>query len=168
MSDVIHRFKATQARGHAENLGTQARGHEGTPTLKARGHEGTRARQHRWHEGTPKIWARRHEGTRARRNFGHEGTRRLKGTQGTQRTRFNRLKGVTNNGLMSNKDFWDLVKCFVSNKGVLAGTNTFLVKDSTIVTDFHKLCEIFNDSCICILENTTGKRPSSIAICVFD
>ena len=48
MSDVIHRFKATQARGHAENLGTQARGHEGTPkTSMARGYAenlGTRAR----------------------------------------------------------------------------------------------------------------------------
>ena len=91
---------------------TRARGHEGTPTWKARGHAenlGTRARQHWWHEGTPKIWARGHdniEGMRARRNFGHEGTRRLKGTQGTPGTRFNRLVFDT---VLHCQKFWNLL-----------------------------------------------------------
>ena len=75
----------------------------------------------------------------------------------------NHFKRVTSNGLMSNKAFWDLVKPFLSNKGVLAGTDISLVKDDKIVTDDHDLCEIFNDHYINIVENTSGKKPSSIA-----
>ena len=75
----------------------------------------------------------------------------------------NHFKRVTSNGLMSNKAFWDLVKPLLSNKGVLAGTDISLVKDDKIVTDDNDLCEISNDYCINIVENTSGKKPSSIA-----
>ena len=106
MPDVIHRFKTTRARGHANIKGTRARGYEGTPTSKARGHaenlgtwaqghakiDGTRARQKFGHVGTRARGHANIEGKRARRKFGHEGTRRLKGTQGTHGTRFNRLR----------------------------------------------------------------------------
>lgn len=36
-------------------------------------------------------------------------------------------------------------------------------QDDKIVTDDHDLCEIFNDYYINIVENTSGKNPSSIA-----
>ena len=75
----------------------------------------------------------------------------------------NHFKRATSNGLMSNKAFWDLVKPFLSNKGVLAGTDISLIKDDKIVTDDHDICEIFNDYYINIVENTSGKKPSSIA-----
>ena len=75
----------------------------------------------------------------------------------------NHFKRVTSNGLMSNKAFWNLVKPFLSNKGVLACTDISLIKDDKIVTDDHDLCEIFNDYYIKIVENTSGKKPSSIA-----
>ena len=75
----------------------------------------------------------------------------------------NHFKRVTSNGLMSNTAFWDLVKPFLSNKGVLAGTDISLIKDDKIVTDDHDLGEIFNDYHINIVENTSGKKPSRIA-----
>ena len=75
----------------------------------------------------------------------------------------NHFKRVTSNGLMSNKAFWDLVKPFLSNKGVLTGTDISLVKDDKIVTGDHDLCEIFNTYYINIIENTSSKKPSSIA-----
>ena len=55
------------------------------------------------------------------------------------------------------------VKPFLSNKGVLAGTDISLIKDDKIVTDDHDLYEIFNDYYINIVENTSGKKLSSIA-----
>ena len=64
---------------------------------------------------------------------------------------------------MSNTAFWDLFKPFLSNKGVLVGTDISLIKDDKIVTDDHDLGEIFNDYHINIVENTSGKKPSSIA-----
>ena len=75
----------------------------------------------------------------------------------------NHFKRVTSNGLMSKKAFWDLVKPFLSNKGVLAGTAISMIKDDKIVTDDHDLGEILNDYYINIVENTSGKKPSSIA-----
>ena len=57
----------------------------------------------------------------------------------------------------------NLVKPFISNKGVLAGTDISLFQDDKIVTDDHDLCEIFNDYYINIVENTFGKKHSSIA-----
>ena len=75
----------------------------------------------------------------------------------------NHSKRVTSNGLMSSKAFWDLAKPSLSNKGVLAGTDISLIKDDKIITDNHDLCEIFNDYHINIVENTSGKKPSSIA-----
>ena len=75
----------------------------------------------------------------------------------------NHFKRVTSNGLMSNTAFWDLVKPFLSNKGVLAGTDISLIKDDKIVTDDHDLGEISNDYYINIVENTSGKKPSSNA-----
>ena len=75
----------------------------------------------------------------------------------------NHFKRVTRNGLMSNKAFWDLVKLFLSNKGVLAGTDISLVTDDKVITDDHDSCEIFNDYYINIVENTSSKKPSRIA-----
>ena len=75
----------------------------------------------------------------------------------------NHFKRVTSNGLMSNKAFSNLVKPFLSNKGVLAGTDISLVKDDKIVTDDHDSCEIFNDYYINIVKDASGKKPSSIA-----
>ena len=64
---------------------------------------------------------------------------------------------------MSNKAFGDLLKPFLSNKDVLAGTDISLIKIDKKVTDDHDLGEIFNDHHINIVENTSGKKPSNIA-----
>ena len=75
----------------------------------------------------------------------------------------NHFKRVTSNGLVSNGAFLNLVKPFLSNKCGLAGTDISLVRNDKIVTDDHDICEIFNDYYINIVENTSGKKPSSIA-----
>ena len=75
----------------------------------------------------------------------------------------NHFKRVTSNGFMSNKAFWNLAKPFLSNKGVLPSTDISLIKGDKIVTDDHDLCEIFNGYYINIVENTSDKKPSSIA-----
>ena len=45
------------------------------------------------------------------------------------------FKEATKNGIMSNKEFWDLVKPFLSNKGGLTSSDISLVRNDTIVTD---------------------------------
>ena len=73
------------------------------------------------------------------------------------------LKKATENGLVSNRAFWNLVKPFLSNKGGLASNDIALVKDNEIVTDDQKLTEIFNDHYINIVEKSSGTKPCNIA-----
>ena len=67
--------------------------------------------------------------------------------------------------MVSNQDFWNLVKPFLSNKGGggLHGTDITLVKEDKIITDDRELAEVFNDHCIDVVEKSSGKKPSSIA-----
>ena len=73
------------------------------------------------------------------------------------------FKKATENGLVSNLAFWNLVKPFLSNKGGLASSDIALVKDNEIVTDDQKLTEIFNDHYINIVEKSSGTKPCNIA-----
>ena len=73
------------------------------------------------------------------------------------------FKKATENGHMSNKEFWNLVKPFLSNKGGLAGNDIMLVTDDKIVTDELALSEIFNNHYVNIVEKTSGRKPTSLA-----
>ncbi len=75
----------------------------------------------------------------------------------------NNFKEATENDPMSNKEFWDLVKPFLSNKGALTSSDISLVKHETIVTDDKELTEIFNDHYVNIVEKPSGKKPISLA-----
>ena len=75
----------------------------------------------------------------------------------------NHFKRVTENGVMTNKDFWKLVKPFLTNKGGLSGNDILLVKDDKIITEDRELAETFNDHYINIVEKSSGKKPQSLA-----
>ena len=75
----------------------------------------------------------------------------------------NHFKEATENGTMSNKEFWNLVKPFLSNKGGLASSDISLVRNDTIVTDDQELTEIFNNHYVNIVESSSGKKPVSLA-----
>ena len=75
----------------------------------------------------------------------------------------NHFKEATKNGTMSNKEFWDLVKPFLSNKGGLASSDISLVMNDIIVTDDQELIEVFNDHYVNIVEKSSGKKPISLA-----
>ena len=64
---------------------------------------------------------------------------------------------------MCNKEFWDLVKPLLSNRGGLTSSDISLVKNETIVTDDKELTEIFNDHYVNIVEKSNGKKPISLA-----
>lgn len=65
--------------------------------------------------------------------------------------------------MVSNRDFWNLVKPFLSNKGGLSGNDITLVKEGKVITDDYALTEIFNDHYVNIVEKTSGKKPSNLA-----
>ena len=73
------------------------------------------------------------------------------------------FKEATAGGLISNQDFWNLVKPFLSNKGGLVGDDISLVHNNQIVTDDYELTEIFNNHYINIVEKISGQKPCNIA-----
>ncbi len=75
----------------------------------------------------------------------------------------NHFKSATDNGLISDKAFWDLVKPFLSNKGVLVGSEISVVKGNKIVTDDRELTELLNKYYVNIIKKTSGKKPCSVA-----
>ena len=74
----------------------------------------------------------------------------------------NHFKKATENGLLSNQAFWDLVKTFLSNKGALVGSDISIVRNGTIITDDQDLSELFNEYYVNIVDNTSGKKPCVI------
>ena len=73
------------------------------------------------------------------------------------------FKKATAKDLISNHEFWNLVKPFLSNKGGLFGDDISLVHNDQIVTDDYLLTEIFNNHYINIVEKTSGQKPLNIA-----
>ena len=73
------------------------------------------------------------------------------------------FKKATSKGIMSNKEFWDLVKPYLSNKGGLSDNNITLIKDQKIITDEPTLCQLFNDHYINIVQNSSGRKPTNVA-----
>ena len=75
----------------------------------------------------------------------------------------NHFKEATQNGTLSNKEFWNFVKPFLSNKGALASSDISLVKNDTVITNDQELTEIFNDHYVNIVEKSSGKKPVNLA-----
>ena len=73
------------------------------------------------------------------------------------------FKKATKLCTMSNKEFWDLVKPFLSNKGGLASSDISLVKNDTVIADDQELTEIFNEHYVNVVEKSNDKKPNSIA-----
>ena len=64
-------------------------------------------------------------------------------------------------GFVSNKTFWNTVKPFLTNKGLLTNGNIAIKCFVEIITDTTKLADIFNTRYINIVEKPSG-TPSSI------
>lgn len=75
----------------------------------------------------------------------------------------NNFKNATSTGLVSNQDFWNLVKPFLSNQRGSHGNDITFVKEDNIITDDKELVDVFNDHYINTVEKLPAKKPSSIA-----
>ncbi len=95
-----------------------------------------------------------------RRNFKKQ---RNKCVSLRKRAMKNHFKEATRNGVLSNKEFWDLVKPFLSNKGGLISSDISLVKNDAVITDDQELTEILNDHYVNIVEKSSDRKPCSLA-----
>ncbi len=67
-----------------------------------------------------------------------------------------------NGGSMSNKEFYDIFKPYLTNKGALVTNDITIAKDGKLITESFEIAEIFNKYYANIFENATGKKPTNI------
>ena len=71
------------------------------------------------------------------------------------------FKSVSSKDRAANKQFWDVVKPFFSNKNLDSDYDTSINDKDIIVDNEVKLVELLNSYFINAVENTTGKTPTS-------
>ena len=69
---------------------------------------------------------------------------------------------VTENGIMSSKELWKVVKPYLNKNACISGGSIILEEKGKIISKEEDLVEIFNDHYINIVTNTTGKVPTSL------
>ena len=76
------------------------------------------------------------------------------------------FKEATKDGIMSNKKFWSTVKPFLTNKGRISNDFISVEKDGDLISNEKEIVELFNQNYINIVENSSGKKPSSLGDCL--
>ena len=69
---------------------------------------------------------------------------------------------ITQNGVVENKDFWNTVKPFITNKSGKLKSDITIIHNEEIIRDEQKLVEIFNNEYINIVENSSGIKPEPL------
>ena len=63
-------------------------------------------------------------------------------------------------GVVTNKNFWSVIKTFPTNKDHINGEGTMLKCDNETISDSSVLAEMLNSHYINIFEKTSGKNTS--------
>ena len=67
----------------------------------------------------------------------------------------------TGKGNLTNKDFYKLIKPYLTNKGPLVNNEIILVENDNI-SEVSEVAETFNDYFVNIVKTTTGLSPTNI------
>ena len=84
----------------------------------------------------------------------------------TKKTKKIFFKEATKYGIMSNKRSWSTVKLFLTNKGSILNDVINVEKDDDLKSNEKELVELFNQNYINIVENSSGKKRSSLGDCL--
>jgi len=72
----------------------------------------------------------------------------------------NYFKNITENDLNGNKKFWNFVKPFLTNKGIISSDFISIKKGDEFIDNEEELVEMFNSHYVNIVENITGISPT--------
>ena len=73
------------------------------------------------------------------------------------------VNDITKNGIMSNKNFLNIVKPFITNKSGLANNNITIIQNNETITDDKQLTKLFNHYYVNIVEKSSGVEPTSLS-----
>ena len=69
---------------------------------------------------------------------------------------------VSEKGIETNKSFWNFVKPFMTNKGMVASNDLTLIEGKNVITDEYEISQTFNKHYINIVEKSCGNKPNKI------
>ena len=72
------------------------------------------------------------------------------------------FKKATEHGIMTNKQFWKVMKPMLTKKGIISSDVIILEENGKQISDEAELVEIFNDHYVNIVEKTLGHPPISL------
>ena len=73
------------------------------------------------------------------------------------------LLNISNNSIITHKSFWNFIRPFFVNKGLLNSSEITLRKEKKIITDTKEIVQVLNDHYSNIVERSCGEKPTSIA-----
>ena len=69
---------------------------------------------------------------------------------------------ISEKGIETNKSFWNFIKPFMTNKGMIASNDITLIEGKNVITDEYEISRTFNKHYIDIVEKSCGKTPNKI------
>ena len=69
---------------------------------------------------------------------------------------------VSKKGVETNKSFWNFIKPFMTNKGMVASNDITLIEGKNVTTDEYEISQTYNKHYINIVEKSCGNKPNKI------
>ena len=69
---------------------------------------------------------------------------------------------IANGNIVTNRNFWKIIKPFLSNKGHLENVVIMLNHNNKIICNDHELVKVFNEHYINIIEKSGGEKSTNI------
>ena len=74
----------------------------------------------------------------------------------------NYFNKIANGNTVTNRNFWETIKPFLSNKGHLENVDIMLSHNNKVISNDHELVKVFNEHYISIIEKSGGGKPINI------
>ena len=69
---------------------------------------------------------------------------------------------ISEEGIETNKSFWNFIKPFMTNKGMIASNDITLIEGKNVITDEYDISQTFNKHYINLVEKSCGNKPNKI------
>ena len=69
---------------------------------------------------------------------------------------------ISDKGIETNKSFWNFIKPFMTNKGMIPNKDITLIDGKNVITDEYEILQKFNKHYINIVEKSCGNKPNKI------
>ena len=71
---------------------------------------------------------------------------------------------MSNNNIVTNKNFWNFTRPFLVNKGLSSSSENMLRKEKKIITDTKEIVQVLNNHYINIVKRSCVEKPTSVAM----